>query len=541
MEAITILIVWDHTLLRQAWSFLLSKDPVFRVVAQCDNHDDAIQSAKELLPDMVIMDINIPGIRGPQTILQIRNLSPDSIILPGNHKEIFHFLFELATEAIIMTDDNGICIETSEHFCAMFGFNTGELLQTDIKELFDQEQLQVLPTRYNKLAIGEDMFIERKMVRKDGTAIYIEAYAKRFVDNNILAIVNDISGQLTVQKTLQKSESHLHSIFETANSIYILVDTHLRIITFNSKAIDFVKKELDRTIEVGGYYPDYFPATSRPGLLNQIKEVFSGKQLSYEVSYPQSDGSYKWYFVRMLPSLKGDKIEPGLMMEVTDISERKILERELVNQKVREQKNTTRAVLRAQEIERNRIGQELHDNVNQLMATVKLYITMIRESSTRRDITERAIELLDIAIGEIRVISKDQVTPDNKFSLKELIEDLVQDLNENTQAKTKFESHVASPLTIDEDLKINIYRIVQEQVNNILKYASASTARVSILDTGRVINISIVDDGKGFDPGIRRKGIGLSNMCNRVEANNGKISLESSPGNGCSINIVIPY
>ncbi|HKC34967.1 MAG TPA: ATP-binding protein, partial [Chitinophagaceae bacterium] len=146
-----------------------------------------------------------------------------------------------------------------------------------------------------------------------------------------------------------------------------------------------------------------------------------------------------------------------------------------------------------------------------------------------------------ITIGEIRLLSRKQVTPQKPFELKELIEELIKDLNENTGAATKFHCRVAAHLSIDEDLKLNIYRIVQEQVSNILKYAYASQATISINENNGTIYVSIIDNGKGFDPAIKRKGIGISNIINRIESYNGEVVIESSPGMGCKLEIRIPY
>jgi signal transduction histidine kinase len=273
-----------------------------------------------------------------------------------------------------------------------------------------------------------------------------------------------------------------------------------------------------------------------------MKEVLTGKNINYEVSYPQLNGSFHWYHVRMFPISKGDNNIYGLMLAVSDITEEKLMEQKLLDQKVQEQKKITRAVLQAQEIERNKIGQELHDNVNQILSTIKLYLGMVeKDQANRNDLIEKSKEFIDVTIAEIRLLSRKQVTPQKPFELKELIEELIKDLNENTGVTTKFHCRVTAHLSIDEDLKLNIYRIVQEQVSNILKYASASQATISINENNSTVYISIIDNGKGFDPAIKRKGIGISNIINRIESYNGDIIIESRPGKGCKVEIRIPY
>jgi signal transduction histidine kinase len=92
----------------------------------------------------------------------------------------------------------------------------------------------------------------------------------------------------------------------------------------------------------------------------------------------------------------------------------------------------------------------------------------------------------------------------------------------------------------EDDLKLNIYRIVQEQLNNIVKHAAARRIDMIIHGDSREMRIMISDDGTGFDVAAKRKGIGISNMINRVETFNGSLHINSSPGNGCTLAINLP-
>ena len=94
---------------------------------------------------------------------------------------------------------------------------------------------------------------------------------------------------------------------------------------------------------------------------------------------------------------------------------------------------------------------------------------------------------------------------------------------------------------ISDDLKLNIYRIIQEQENNIMKYAEAKNVHISLEAKGNNIIIKVEDDGNGFDVNSKRNGIGISNIINRAETFNGTAKIESSPGNGCKIHVSIPY
>jgi PAS domain S-box-containing protein len=476
------------------------------------------------------------------------NASPGKMSMIKNQQqnppcnENYHFLFEQATDAIMVTDFNGNFKNVNSSLCAMFGYTREELLELNVRALLDPEHLKTKPLQFDLLSSGQPVFSERKMVHQDGTIIYVEANAKKFMDDRILVIARDITKRKKVEQVLQKSEANLHTIFDTTDTIYVLMDHDLRIISYNPRAFVFAKNELAHNIEISEYLLDYFPPEKQPLLLHYMKEVLTGKHINYEVSYPQANGLFNWYHVRMFPISRGDNNIYGLMLAVSDITQEKFLEQELLDQKVQEQKKIIRAVLQAEDIERNKIGQELHDNVNQILSSIKMYLEMVeKDQANRKDLIKKSRELIAVAVQEIRILSRKQITPQKTSPLKELIEELIKDLNENTPAGTKFHCTVDVHLSMDEDLKLNIYRIVQEQINNILKYAAASQAIILINENNGTVYVSITDNGKGFDPLIKRKGIGISNIINRIESYNGRITLESSPGMGCKLEIRIPY
>jgi PAS domain S-box-containing protein len=329
------------------------------------------------------------------------------------------------------------------------------------------------------------------------------------------------------------------AILDATDTVYILVDTNFRIISYNQRAVEFARKELNQQIRIGEYFLDYFPPDKQRLLGQYMAERLDGKNINYEVSYPRPNGRSNWYHVRLFPISREDTDVYGIMFAVSNITEKKMLENELISRKVQEQRNIVKAVLNAQEIERNKIGQELHDNVNQILASARLYIdTVEKEPVLLRDLIPTAIKHIDGAIAEIRSLSRGQIMPQKGADLKDLIDELVNDLS--TRTVTRFCSTISAGLPVDEDLKLNIYRIVQEQINNILKHAGASEAKITISTVDKTILILISDNGRGFNPMVRRRGIGLTNMINRVESYNGEVRIDSKPGDGCRIEVRVP-
>jgi signal transduction histidine kinase len=334
-------------------------------------------------------------------------------------------------------------------------------------------------------------------------------------------------------------DASLRAIFDTTDTIYVLLDTKLQILSYNVRAKYFAKNELHHSIRNSDYFLDYFPFDKRQILLNHMAAALRGGNVKYEVPYLQPDNTSNWYHVRIFPISGEDAHIERIMFAVTDITEKKRFEEQLTSRKIQEQKNIVKAVLKAQEIERNKLSLELHDNVNQILVSVRLYIDAIENNPLiLRELVANATAHIDLAISEIRSLAKKQVVPLKGFNLKESIDELLIEMNERTDIV--FASIMPNDLTVDNDLKLNIYRIVQEQVMNIFKHAWSSAATVAIREVEGALMINISDNGKGFNPLVRRKGIGITNMINRVESYNGTVLIKSNPGQGCSIEIRIP-
>jgi signal transduction histidine kinase len=203
----------------------------------------------------------------------------------------------------------------------------------------------------------------------------------------------------------------------------------------------------------------------------------------------------------------------------------------------------TKAIINAQEQERFQIGAELHDNVNQILAGVLLNLGMTKGKSaaTQTEWVAKSVTYVHMAISEIRNLSH-RLAPasfeDN--SLEEVLKALIKSVNLNNQYEIQFKMEGFKNLQIDDDIQLNLYRILQEQLNNIIKYSKATIVEISMSIVNHAINLRIFDNGVGFDTKNSIKGIGLNNIKKRTELFSGIFSLQSSPGNGCEITVEIP-
>ena len=223
-----------------------------------------------------------------------------------------------------------------------------------------------------------------------------------------------------------------------------------------------------------------------------------------------------------------------------DITTRVQAEEQLLQTTLRRQKEVTEAMIEGQEKERSEIGRELHDNINQLLVASKLYIErgMLFENGSH-DLLSNAITYLKDAIEEIRKLSKTLITPPiRELGLIESVESLVEDIMRVNSIQINLIKDGFTQHALNEKFKLNIFRIVQEQVNNILKHANASQVDILFQQSRKNIFISINDDGDGFNTYERKQGVGISNIYSRAAMYKGNVIITSSPGNGCNMSIV---
>jgi signal transduction histidine kinase len=195
----------------------------------------------------------------------------------------------------------------------------------------------------------------------------------------------------------------------------------------------------------------------------------------------------------------------------------------------------------ARQNERKLIGQELHDNVNQLLSTVKLFMEMLQPASDRdKTIQQKSVDYVMMAISEIRKISREMVVDGRvDTDLGDSIRSIIRDIHFSTSIRIGFNYNKNIEL-LSEDKKINLLRIVQEQLKNIVCYSKASEVSIDLVMLHDEVMLSVIDNGIGFDPKEVHTGIGLSNIYDRARACNGRAELQTSRNNGCAWEITIP-
>ncbi|MBC7874182.1 MAG: PAS domain-containing protein [Ferruginibacter sp.] len=280
-------------------------------------------------------------------------------------------------------------------------------------------------------------------------------------------------------------------------------------------------------------------------VLTRLKKIIhEGSECIWEDEYrfKKANGDYAYVNDRAHIIYEEDKVASRMIGATQDITDRVLLEKKLALEMQTKQNEITAAVLTAQENERTEIGRELHDNLNQTLAVAKLYIQMAKKPGPEKNFyLDKSCDLLTDVIGEIRRISKNLVIPGTHIiGLFDNINNLVHELTGVHPIKIEFLSEGFKDDELDEKLQLTIFRIIQEQMTNILKHARASHSTISLRKAADEIILVITDNGEGCDLLKEKKGVGIINIKSRVALFHGTVVTLSKPGEGFVLEVALP-
>jgi two-component system sensor histidine kinase UhpB len=445
-------------------------------------------------------------------------------------------LVEQAADGIFLFDMEGNFLSANNNGCLMIGYDKATLLTLNINAIIPPQYQGKEFIKSAALYNGKPVLAERQYMRKDGTVFYTEVNAQITSKGNIQAIVRDITDRRKAKENMQKAIDRYDLLAKATSDTlwdWDIVNNQMLYNEGITKMFGYEKESIDNVLEwwKEKIHPDDFHL-----IAETIKEVFEKKleMVQLEYRFHCADDSSKYIYDRAYVIYDGQQTPVrmiGAMQNVTYLKE--------------EENRIAKAIIDAQEQERRHIGQELHDNVNQILAGSMLTLGMakleIKDAAMASGFIDITHGHIGSAIDEIRKLSH-QLAPVSfdENTLKDIFENLLLKINLNNRFKINLQIGEIKNGNLTDDIQINLYRILQEQIKNILKYSGASFIDISLTETGDMVRMRIFDDGCGFDTKDIHKGIGINNMKKRAQFFSGKFKLNSAPGKGCEIIIEIP-
>ena len=490
----TILVTDDSPNYRQALRRLLVANG-YAVLAASDGAA-ALQLAREQSPDLILLDVNMPGMDGYEACRQLKadaGTSAIPVIFISGEGGVVNKMQAFASGGVDFIvkphDDEEVLARVRTHI-ALYG------LQKHLEERVGERTAEL------EAAIAE---LARQIDEREQAEAALrerEGRIRRLVEANIIGVIF----------------WHLDGTVTDAN------DAFLRMVAYSRQDLAAGRVRWDRMTP-----PENRDATA----LAFAALARDGVWPPYEKEYLRQDGS-------RVPVLVGSALMDGGtgggISFVLDLSERKGFEQQL------RELGAHRDAVREQE--RKRIAREIHDELGSLLTALKMDISLARmNAGDDVGLQERLAQMRDLVDKTIRMVRQvaTQLRPAAlNLGIVPALEWLVQDFGQRTGIVCTLDT--GGEIEMDDGHATAIFRIVQESLTNITRPAGASRVEVSLLRQAGEIVLRIADDGRGFDPaGSRDDSFGLLGIRERAQALNASADIVSMPGSGCTVSIRMPF
>lgn len=428
----------------------------------------------------------------------------------------------------------------------LFGYSSNEFqLKTWEAAVHPADREKVVATLLQALQDVHCSFwkMDYRLSRKDGTYCYVFEKGHILRNNKGKAIrMVGVMQDITERKKTEEELLRLSLVAQQTDNIVAITAPDGKIMWVNDAFVRITGYSLEETI--GKKSSEVFdgPETD-PATIRLVQEKFRKKEaFRTQVLNYKKNGQTYWSELSCQPVFDSQGQLLHYFSIATDITEKKQLQQVLEQEKKKRQQMITAAAIKIQERERTQVGLELHDNVNQILTTVKLYTELCKDGLCDVDTTlTKSAMLLQTCIDEVRSLSKRLSGPTlGKVKLYDSVVELVQSIHSSSRLAINLEACAIAQLVASQDVHLGVYRILQEHFTNIIKHAGATTVDIIFALEPGLLSFSIKDDGKGFDVHAKRPGIGLTNMQTRAESLQGCLRISSTPGEGCTLEVSLP-
>ena len=303
---------------------------------------------------------------------------------------------------------------------------------------------------------------------------------------------------------------------------------------------------------------DLFPGMKDPDdwMDLVVETVSDGNLWQGQLRFAPASQKDTWFNIVVAPVYNDHGETEELLVLGADISLRKVAEQTMnrknraeIEKKINQQKFRSVLILEGQEEERKRIAMDIHDGIGQMLTSLKYQIESIDLHQTEKA-TQKMSEvdqLIKEIIREVRRVTfnlKPTVLGD--YGLQAGLNVFIQEIGKLTGIDLQYRTSGSIP-RLPQKIENNIFRIVQEAINNAIKYSEAAKITVSLKQIENELIIIVKDDGKGFNIGIAEarssnleSGRGFFNMYERTEYVNGNLEIQSEPGQGTTVRLIVP-
>ncbi|MCF6214106.1 MAG: PAS domain S-box protein [Flavobacteriaceae bacterium] len=441
---------------------------------------------------------------------------------------------------ILVMDKNSDFIFASSSVFKLTGYNIEEVLGRgwwDVSYVSEEEKLKsknYFISILDNTKVINNLRHERKVLCKDGSVKWFNWQFSRGAEGTIIGLAHDS----TKEKEKEYLVSKLFKAIENSPTIVVITDINGKIEYVNPKYEEVTGYTAKETI---GRNPRVLKSGETPPkeYRNLWQTISKGKTWRGEFKNIKKDGTAFWEKAIITPVKNSEGVITNYIALKEDITEAK-----------QQEKKFLYALFEAQEKEKLKFGEELHDSLSQILSAMSFYLEAVLNPKNNKDhlkveYLEKVRQLSEDALRESRHISHGLMSKQLlKGGLVAAINEICENYNVSRNIKFIFNHKNYNGAILDAQTKQNIYRITQEITTNIVRHAVASEAHVKIsIEDDKWFLLEIKDNGIGIDPKAvkeKSKSFGLTNIQQRVSLLSGHVKRTSKMNKGTKYNIKIP-
>jgi len=435
----------------------------------------------------------------------------------------------------IYSKNNHSILDVNKAAIKHYGYSKKEFLKMTIKDLRPKEDIKRL-LNFEKNREQKDGLVNFgvwKHKKKNGEIINVEVSGHQITYNGQkcnVAICVDITEKLKAEKLIKLNEQKLKTLLQDGSDLISILDVKGNYIDISPTSEKILGISPNYLINKNVF--DLIHPNDKERVYDDFTRILKKNKIKIKAfRFLNHHDKFIW-IESVLTNMLDEPLVKGIVSSARDVTK-----------EINYEKSISQAVINTQENERFEISAELHDNVNQLLAASQIYLSTaskkIHDPNTQKLVNDSRSYILS-AISEIRKLSH-RLSPGFQpdFSITDAFGDLISELEIENNMKVCLEidkNHTELPY----DLKLNLYRILQEQFINILKHSKATESKVRLKVNKTNLILTTIDNGIGFNNGSTKKGIGIANMKKRVQLFLGTIDIKSDTKSGTTIKIDIP-
>ena len=507
-----------------------------------------------VLPLDVIFSLPRDSLRRPLGILCQIQIKTSPVYMPNVQRgeqgpSLADIVLDHIREAIYLSDTKGRIRDVNAAACRMLGYSRDELLAMTISDIDPDISLQWIAQRWDRLLrLGHSVdALETRHRTSEGRVVPVEIssvlleYGGEYFG---LSLARDISERKQAEQLAHKQEQEFRALVEHSPDYVTRYDREGRKLYANPALLrlldmseaDFLAWHMHREACI----PDHLDDTY---VRHVWQAIDTGIETRTVFGKEEGGGKVQYFDTRFVPEFDCEGNFVSVLTIARDITRLKEVEHELLE---------SRALLRELgarretelEAERKRIAREVHDELGQLLTTLRLRLNLIRrrygELDPRiQDDTSDLVQLVDRTIAAVRDIATALRPAVLEMGIASALEWMAEEFSHHSGIHCALD--IPERLDLDESRATVVFRIVQESLTNVVRHAGAERVSIGLYTDGDRCRLRVRDDGKGFDPeAVAGGSIGLVGMQERALSIGGTLRILSEPGQGTTLELWIP-